>query len=86
MKPLLSKYEKELAAAKKDNDLIYSDAIPSVSSLKSPEGAIIAKVIEFKGPLSEDFSGKWPDVEVFDILNIIEWAEVLSLTLQEVKR
>ncbi|KAJ8035530.1 Programmed cell death 6-interacting protein [Holothuria leucospilota] len=56
MKPLLSKYEKELAAAKKDNDLIYSDVIPSVSSLKSPEGAIIAKVIEFKGPLCEDFS------------------------------
>lgn len=56
-KQLASKYQKELAAAKKDNDLIYSDIVPEISSLESPGLAAIAKVTEVPTSMSENFVG-----------------------------
>ncbi|PIK46864.1 putative programmed cell death 6-interacting protein isoform X2 [Apostichopus japonicus] len=50
------KYHKELTAAKKDNELIYSDIVPEVSNLKSPGSAVIAKILDVQSQMTENFT------------------------------
>ncbi|XP_035793216.1 programmed cell death 6-interacting protein-like [Anopheles albimanus] len=51
-----SRAQKALADAKKDNDFIYNEIIPDVSTLPGPGKAPLAKVIPMPANLSEGFS------------------------------
>ena len=54
----LTKAQRNLAEAKKDNDFIYHERIPDVKSLDPIGKAQPAKLLPVTHPLSQNFKGK----------------------------
>lgn len=55
---VLSKTERNLAEAKKDNDFIYHERIPDIKSVEPIGKAQPAKVLQISHPMSQNFKGK----------------------------
>ena len=61
-KEMADKIKKKLASAKKDNDFIYLDRVPSLDSLESVGRATLAKAIPVSSPISSSFADLFPSL------------------------
>ena len=59
---MADKIKKKLASAKKDNDFIYLDQVPSFDSLESVGRAVLAKMTPIQNPMSSSFTDLFPSL------------------------
>eukprot|EP00112_Aurelia_sp_Birch-Aquarium-sp1_P025588 Seg858.7 transcript_id=Seg858.7/GoldUCD/mRNA.D3Y31 product="Programmed cell death 6-interacting protein" protein_id=Seg858.7/GoldUCD/D3Y31 len=59
---MADKIRKKLASAKKDNDFIYLDRVPSLDSVESVGRATLAKATPVSSPISSSFADLFPSL------------------------
>lgn len=59
---MADKIKKKLVSAKKDNDFIYLDQVPSVDSLDSIGRAVLAKATQVQSTMSSSFTDLFPSL------------------------
>ena len=59
---MADKIKKKLVSAKKDNDFIYLDQVPSVDSLDSIGRAVLAKATPVQSTMSSSFTDLFPSL------------------------
>ena len=62
LQEMADKIKKKLAGAKKDNDFIYLDQVPSLDSLESVGRAVLAKPTAIQTPMSSSFTDLFPSL------------------------
>lgn len=77
---LMSKAQRNLTEAKKDNDFIYHERVPDIKSLDSIGKAQPAKVLHLACPMSQNFKGRYKSLFFFSIyLYIIRLKQINKL-------
>ena len=59
---MADKIKKKLTSAKKDNDFIYLDKVPSFDSLDTIGRAVLAKPTAVQAPMSSSFTDLFPSL------------------------